>query len=260
MFGESGYFKRLLTGDNREIREAKVDFEDIPACLIGRAILFCYTDTYPTTVEFSKLATGVTDAFGEAASNIFISAELAVRLYELGDRLDIEPLKHEARVEFLKAWCNEDMNQHSGLTAEEADLSGSECKASTVFKNLVELIHATTPSHDRGLRDIVLRTMKWHIMLGRNLEEPGMFIQQLLEENHDVALDIAKYTITRSIYQCSACQEKNRYVKIACSCAKRQVWCKEAACIAARQAASFCVYCCQTGTFSPYGIDKEVPF
>lgn len=224
---------------------------------MARFIVFCYDPkTYPETIRPSHYAQSSSqsvwkDHYHDAESNNLTAAKLAIKLYELGDRFDTPDLKSLAQQSFLRAWTNVDDKAHSGFAPHESSFYNEACKGSEAFADLVKQVYSTTHFEDRGLRDIVFRTMKWHVIYRHHYRPDTEFIQHIIEDNPDVALDLALHTISKPIHICEECEEEQRFVVYPCSCKLRSPYCEELPCFIARRKRVFCFQCCKFGTFDP---------
>lgn len=138
LYCHSGYFRALLSGQNVEVKESKTKFDDIKACLLGRAILLCYHQPHLIySLDFMSKNATWKDDFAEANSNNFVAARLAVKMYELGDRFDMPTLTTKARRMFLSALRNFPWTEHNDLTAEAANFGQASFTAPDVFMEIV---------------------------------------------------------------------------------------------------------------------------
>lgn len=271
LFLKSGYFQKLLLGDNKvsssadayqtianllkEAREAKVKLDDVPPCLLARFINSCYDpQAYPESVEPSNYVCAPSqvtwqDDYKDAAHDNFVAAQLAIRVFELSERLDAYELKSKARLAFLRAWTNADKKSHSDLTPEDSSFSNENCKNEKAFALLIRDVYSTTHSSNRGLRDIVFRTMKWHTFYYDGFKEDSQFIRQIVEDNPDVALDLALHTISAPIYACEECSNWERLVLYPCTCEKQSTHCTQSACVSVRRLRAFCLECHSLSSF-----------
>ena len=153
MFSQSGYFRSLLAGTNKESREGKVQFEDIPVYLLARVVLSCYdTDSYPLTISKSLFAShedpavSWDDTYSQAVSNNFVAAELAVKMHQLGDRFDIPHLRRLARISFLRAWHNHhDLTQQASMQSKLTSRLRSSQPQTLCAVSYVKLIRQPQP-------------------------------------------------------------------------------------------------------------------
>lgn len=180
-----------------------------------------------------------------------MAAQLAIKLYELGDRLDVQELKSQARLAFLRAWCNVDKKTHSGLNPEESSFRDESGKAPAAFMNLVREVYTTTHFDDRGLRDIVYRTLKFLVLAHYHFTPKFRFLTLIVEENADLALEVALFNISAARYHCDHCNKSQRFVMYPCMCPAKTFHCEATACVAARRERTFCFLCCRLGTLNP---------
>jgi hypothetical protein len=235
--------------------------DDIPACLIARFLHFCYDPhTYPDTISSpssyereSSWQSTWDDDYLDADRNNLTAAGLAIKLYELGDRFDAQGLKSVSRNAFLRAWTNIDNQEHTGLTPGESSFYAdiSSIKSPDAFSDLVKQVYSTTHCDDRGLRDIVFRTMKWHLINFHHYLPGFECLQHIVKDNPDLAMDLALYTVSEADQLCENCQNYQRFVEYPCSCEFRSVDCREPTCVDARRDRVFCFSCCKFGTLSP---------
>ena len=254
----------MLVSGHKEVTEALVKLDDVPSCLIGRLLKFCYEpQTYPMQSAFSEYLQDVPqqeweDDFEKANGYNYDAARLAVKLYELADRFEIIELKSKSRVAFLRAWCNADSSVHEeGHLADEYDFTANDFKHPQVFAEIMREVYTTTPSTDRGLRDIAFRPFHWYIKRHYHFKPMYRCFKQLIEELPDLALDLALHDVSELIYDCEECDAENRFVLRPCSCDKAQIWCEDDACIAERRARSFCLSCSKVEVFEPHPVGEE---
>lgn len=224
--------------------------------MIARFITFCYDpESYPESIKTSDYAQSTfrsmwPDDYHDAVSNNLAAAQLAIKLFEFSDRFDVPELKSKARMAFLRAWSNIDHKTHSGLTPRESTFDSAACKGTKAFADMVRQIYSPTHPNDRGLRDIVFRTIKWHTLYYNHFKQNKRFIHQVIEDNPAVALDLALYTLSTTEYVCEECEaDQQGFVIYPCSCDLRSPHCEEKQCVAARRDRVFCVQCCKLGTF-----------
>lgn len=223
---------------------------------MARFISMCYQpEVYPESIKTADYAQSDTrstwqDEYVGAAQDNLVAAKLAVKLYELGDRLDAQQVKYQARTAFLRAWTNADEKTHSGLNSKFSTFKNIPSQGGGAFADVVKEVYATAHPHDRGLRDIVFRTMKILTLRFDHHKPEYSFLHELLEEIPDLALDLVLNTVSGVEYLCEACKNKQRFIICPCLCDKRSTSCDEKSCIIARKERTFCFHCHKLGTIN----------
>lgn len=109
--------------------------------------------------------------------------------------------------------------------------------------DLTRTIYASTPSSQRKLRDIVVRTIQRNIELGditkRSLSMPA--VSALIAENPDLAHDLATRRLSTSKWPCAVCGHKKTVLLAFCS---EGNWdCRNYACEKETDLRNHCGYC-----------------
>lgn len=349
LYLNSRFFQQWLSGISPEAERLKVTFFDVSDSLLVRAI----RSMYGLEPEFihDDLSDDA-DEYKDAVKSHVVLLKLCIGLYNLGERLGMDYLKHEARETFNRVWRDfgkspksmwsgfdsdtkkdnadtaEDKEPDSstnekhdgssvnvgaattdnddpdtnmgdkdddsstkvdiespGRTASEigessrapslfsltSDASGHLASSPApfeyegypesfveIFKLVYDITPATTPSTDRGLRDIVLSTLQDHTSSGRYLRASWQCVKDLIEQSTDVTHDLALRRFSEPIFQCDECfDKKQRHVLVPCN-DHTAVLCKEAQCVKERKARSSCQKCGGIGCITDEELDMVV--
>lgn len=182
-------------------------FTDIEPCLIARLLLFCYSldDQYPKTLTLNILPSSCkdlvsNDVYGEAVTDSFAAAKLAIEMHALGGRFGMESLKLTSVDNFKKAF----RTIGKGGSAPRALQNEQECTS------IFERVYSTTLPSERGLRDILFVAVVGHVEKAAFSQNLFDYIKLLFEQFPDLAYDAATFWQKRSLADYSATVAKAR--------------------------------------------------
>ncbi|KAH0559307.1 hypothetical protein GP486_004180 [Trichoglossum hirsutum] len=124
----SPFFMKACDGAFKEAISGVITLDDDPDS-VRRMISFMYTFDYDDEVKINP----------KSAENPALFS--SIRVYAIAEKYGIEDLKELARSRF-STWASENWNHHSEFTA------------------MVQEVYDSTPSSDRGLRDVVETILK----------------------------------------------------------------------------------------------------
>ncbi|KAH7019639.1 BTB/POZ protein [Ilyonectria destructans] len=185
-------FAKALNGNWKESSQRKIDVKDFDASVVEAMLRFMYSFDY---------------------SNIYGTSTMAfdAQVYQIADKYDVPGLKAHSKDKFGAAitagWSMDD------------------------FPLAVTVVYESTPSADRGLRDLVVETSQENI--DKLLEHDGFC--ELIRKTPDFAADLipflcGKLSTTMPRYECPSCHckfggEFSRVAYYCPSCAtKRSDW------------------------------------
>ncbi|KAF5597192.1 kelch 8 [Fusarium pseudoanthophilum] len=151
LFCHSDYFKRQLTGPWKESEDKTIEIKDFDANIVGAMLRFLYSFDY--------------DVPPNTRTMIFHA-----QVYQIGDKYGIETLKKHAINKF-----------ESVVNEAEVDAGFASTLADTI-----SIVYSTTPSGDRGLRDIVVQSSCTHF---EYLTSEASF-KEVLGRNEDFSADL----------------------------------------------------------------------
>ncbi|KAF5974689.1 kelch 8 [Fusarium coicis] len=127
LFCHSDYFKRQLTGPWKESEDKTIEIKDFDVNVVEAMLRFVYFFDY--------------DVPPNTRTMIFHA-----QVYQIGDKYGIEPLKKQALNKFRHVINEAEVDD--GFASNLADT--------------ISIVYNTTPSGDRGLRDIVVQSSCTH--------------------------------------------------------------------------------------------------
>ncbi|PNP76091.1 hypothetical protein FNYG_10649 [Fusarium nygamai] len=127
LFCHSDYFKKQLTGPWKENENKTIEIKDFDANIVEAMLRFVYFFDY--------------DVPSNTRTMIFHA-----QVYQIGDKYGIEPLKKQAVNKFERVVNEAEVD--AGFASNLADT--------------ISIVYNTTPSGDRGLRDIVVQSSCTH--------------------------------------------------------------------------------------------------
>jgi len=231
----------------KERKEKKVTLPEDEASLILRMLVCMYTGVYKFANHIPEFQNpkSLPDRYefqGSDKTNIK-AAELAVRLFQLGDKYEICELKVAA---------------HQGLLEVANGLE--HLHDSKAFAQLVHDIYDLTAAKHHSMTDIVVHVAK------RAVHDCGALqsdtFQQLLRDQHDFCLEMASTTYTNTAPICKICNKVGSAVNWRCLCGQLES-CWNLQCKLERDRRSICMTCARVGTleylFKNYRNSRAVP-
>lgn len=196
----SKWFKTLFDSGFRESHEDRVVLPEDEACLILRMLECFYTGTYAirtgweTDSWFAPFET-VDDKYKRKLSDLGRTkeAQLAVRLYHLGNKYQVWPLEAAAHQKLLKVAY--------GLGAYHHTES---------FARIVHDTYDLTATVDHWVTDIIIHVAKRALHKGGALRSNNY--QQLLRDQQDFCFEMASTTYTTSPSEKEVCGGAQRAV------------------------------------------------
>ncbi|KAF5621974.1 hypothetical protein F52700_10848 [Fusarium sp. NRRL 52700] len=160
-------FATALNGNWKEGSEGNIRIDDFDPDVVDAMLRFMYSFEYSSDHDTPRMV-------------------FDVRVYQIADKYGITALKNEVKKQFKAAVASE-------WTAND-------------FSVAANLVYVTTPSRDRGLRDIVMETIRENIDY---LVDHNNF-DELLRSTPDLAADLISELYGRTAspetqYQCPDC-------------------------------------------------------
>ena len=176
------------------------------------------------------------------------SCLINARLFALADKFMVPSLESATRAAFARNW-------HGSNTTRAYPYNENIARKD---EPVIRAVYSSTPLQQRGLRDIVLRSLKVGSSPNQDCVH-SRILQQLLLEMPDLAFDMAVHRLfQRQVYgthyqtgaRCSKCTKPNAFVVVSrfgCGCFNgctktecRQKWSRD----------SVCIHCSQLGVLS----------
>lgn len=236
--GASPWFKALFDSGFKESRENKVSLPEDEACLIIRLLMCIYSGCY----KFFNLTrqTRFAPPFGNMVDNYMRNrthnkdikrTELALRLYQVADKYQIQPLKQSARRSLLQI----------------ATALGYHNYQPKHFADWVHLVYDSDPAPDNTLTDIIVHVAKYAVHEHEALKCETF--QRLLRDVPDFRFEMASTTYTTQTPLCLKCFKCGWAVNRRCSCGELE-GCRRQQCIKEREERSICLQCNSLGSLS----------
>ncbi|CAH0025793.1 unnamed protein product, partial [Clonostachys rhizophaga] len=164
----SKYFEKQLNGNWKESLEKKIEIQDFDSGIVESMLRYMYSFNYNNIRGVSSM---VYDA----------------QVYQIADKYDIPTLKEYSKDRFNTAIT-------TGWNMDEFPLA-------------INVVYESTPSEDRGLRDLVVETSLLH--LDSLLEQDGF--GNILRTSADFSADLIPFLAPKtSIKECNSCSQKIR--------------------------------------------------
>ena len=257
---KSEYFDRVCSSDFSEGVNARIDLDDDEPALVARMILFMYINTYRDESDiaseidgqrqFSRIVDNakaeIDASWAEGKDTWPAFAKLHVLMYAMGDKYSIPSLCKQSTAIFVRDFRTPERDVHRW----DDDSPDSLTDVWEPRAALMRLIYTSTPSNDRGLKDIVLFFVLLdianpNILLLSPLESKAM--AQAMEDIPELALEIATSTLSRRPWTCQVCKEPMRLLARRCQCGKIDS-CEVLQCLGIARASAVCTRCYCVGT------------
>jgi hypothetical protein len=220
------YFHKMFKSNMTETMAGFATFPDEEPHIIARLLQYLYTSDYfaydeAGSLEISQFANTVdphTQKYGDWSAD-YDRLALEVKLFAAADRYGVAAMKLLSKSRFLRHYIALLQRQDDEPTTDDL------VKFSQVFIDLTQMIYATTPSGEKGLRDIMVKTMQRSMGIRRFLEVYG----KLITKEPDFTYDLATRRLDRQPWKCAECAAQN--VVLLTFCTKDRQWdCRETAC------------------------------
>ena len=190
-------FEKQFDSQTEESGVATTSFPAVNPSIMARAILFLYTSNYPVSniSGYSPQFAEIEDVFQEN-HRLYAALQLHIEMYAIANTLEFGELKKYSLGCFEGAFALD----RSALQ----DISNVyTVQAVARDRVIMPSVYSTTPSSDRGLRDIVAFSMK--IEIEHNSAGLLAEFRALLKELPDLDTDLRNSTLQHRKCRCGKC-------------------------------------------------------
>jgi hypothetical protein len=255
---ESEALARLKMNDANPAQEAttqSVNFPEDEPHIIARMLTFLYTNDYQSGLvfepndselaQFHDIKEPSHKAYGHYQTfHHYLGAH--ARLYAIADKYGIEALKYSCQCGFY-----EDLVDFvTRLLPSNSQLPSDHAKGYEAFVDLARIVYSSTPSHDRGLRDL----MVWFVQFETSVvQHPATgfgstIIRSLMYEEKDLAYDLATTRFSEHEYICTR-KDCGKSQAVLLQLCEEGFWdCQKQACLKRVQKTTWCMWCLELGT------------